>query len=527
MGGKPPGWPGARRAHSRLSSRRATKPAGMDGRPEWVLVFLEVPRPCFRSVASGSSSRLFPRSARSVLPVREHAPQEKTKKSGRAAGLKTRPNAAALCGTALRACYATAVHVVPGEIVGHRYRLDRPLGEGGMGAVWAATHTVTQKCVALKLLAGRGDDAALRRRLVREARAVCAIEHPNVVPVHDVFEIEGGAPVLVMDLLEGESLAARLERETTIPHGELVTIAIDVLSALEAAHARGIIHRDLKPANIFLARPPHANTASFEVKVLDFGIAKMPPLGQGEAALTATDAMVGTPYYMAPEQVYGEKDIDARCDLWAVGIVLYECLAGVRPTEAANLGQIFKLVTVGPFPPLEEKAPNAPAALAKLVTSCLSRSRDARPASATALREALERVLADTTMNGTELSSNPVRAKAPGKRHTWVAAAFVLGATAAAAGIAIEAPARPPSSTAKTIASSTPVTDSTSTAAAALPTLRPSDIPTAGSRESPLWHAPDAGPPSSPVKTIGRLPSAALAGGDERSAGKVVLTPPF
>jgi len=332
------------------------------------------------------------------------------------------------------------VRVKAGDIVGGRYRLERQLGEGGMGAVWEATHTVTNKAVALKLLLGRGDDPALRERLLREARAVCAVLHPNVVPVHDVFELDGGAPALVMDLLIGESLASKLAREGRLPSDEVVRVALDVLAALEAAHARGIVHRDLKPDNIFLARSPVSRLD--EVKVLDFGIAKVTTLGEADAqvaALTRTDAMVGTPYYMAPEQVYGEKDIDARSDLWSMGIVMYECLAGVRPTEGANLGQIFKLVTVGPIPPLADQAPNCPAALVKLVSWCLERARDARPPSATALREALERVRAGTTMDGAEVAARAVDvAREPARRRPWgvIVAASAVALVIAGAGVA-------------------------------------------------------------------------------------------
>ncbi len=407
-----------------------------------------------------------------------------------------------------------------------------------MGAVWAATHTVTQKAVALKFLLGRGDDPALRERLLREARAVCAVLHPNVVPVHDVFELEGGAPALVMDLLNGESLASKLQREGSLPHDEVARIAIDVLSALEAAHARGIVHRDLKPDNIFLARSPGSRTD--EVKVLDFGIAKVTTLDENDqqvAALTRTDAMVGTPFYMAPEQVYGEKDIDARSDLWSMGIVMYECLAGVRPTEGANLGQIFKLVTIGPMPPLAEKAPNSPAALVKLVMWCLERTRDGRPPNATALREALERVRAGSTMDGAEVARAvdglPSR---PARGRTWVgmaAAAAVLATIAGAGVVTVKARQSPPPPPA-------------ALAAPAPPPLEPAPalaVAAAAASQPTVVAAPIAAP--SAAATLGAATPAKLSGRakpgrgastaapvapetkDERGAGKVVVKPPF
>ena len=177
------------------------------------------------------------------------------------------------------------------------------------------------------------------------------------------------------------------------------------------------------------------------MKVLDFGIAKVTTLGEADAqaaALTRTDAMVGTPYYMAPEQVYGEKDIDARSDLWSMGIVLYECLAGVRPTEAQNLGQIFKLVTIGPIAPLSETAPTVPLALQKIVWWCLERAREARPQSARELRDALERVQAGSTMDGAEVLAHSGVAIPAARRRRWaprlagaLAIALAGGTTAA------------------------------------------------------------------------------------------------
>jgi serine/threonine-protein kinase len=160
-----------------------------------------------------------------------------------------------------------------GAVVAGRYRLDRRIGEGGMGVVWAATHLRTQKTLALKLLrAAVAGDEDTRRRLVREARAACAVQHPNVVAIHDVVELDDGSPVLVMDLLEGESLRDRLTREGVLSLPTLAAILLPVVSAVGAAHALGIVHRDLKPENVFLAREPGGRRG---VRVLDFGIAKL------------------------------------------------------------------------------------------------------------------------------------------------------------------------------------------------------------------------------------------------------------
>jgi serine/threonine-protein kinase len=187
-----------------------------------------------------------------------------------------------------------------GNVVADRYRLERFLGEGGMGAVWAARHVVTGKTVALKVLKGGSEEH--RRRFVQEARVAAAIRHPNVVDVHDVLALPDGRPVLVMDLLEGEPLSEAIERRGRYSLEELGPIMLQVLAGIGAAHAAGVVHRDLKPENVFLCGDT--------VKVLDFGIAKLTALTsaiQHTAALTQTGSVLGTPMYMAPEQVFGES----------------------------------------------------------------------------------------------------------------------------------------------------------------------------------------------------------------------------
>lgn len=271
----------------------------------------------------------------------------------------------------------------PGELVAKRYRLERPLGSGGMGAVWAATHTVTYKAVALKFLHKKNDDEAARKRVVREARAASAVKHPNVVAVHDVIEDEGGTPVLVMDLLEGESLADKLAREHTLSPKEAIEIIRPLLSALGAAHAIGVVHRDLKPDNVFLV-----GKSALDVRILDFGVAKLSgkDLATKETnRLTETGAMIGTPHYMAPEQAFGEADVDARADLWAVGAVLYEMISGKTPADGDNLGQILKVLASGKIVSLGERAPDAPRELVAIVDDLLRIEKTERPSSAEAV----------------------------------------------------------------------------------------------------------------------------------------------
>jgi serine/threonine protein kinase len=269
--------------------------------------------------------------------------------------------------------------LAPGVVVAQRYELIRLLGEGGMGVVWSALHRVTQKPVALKFLKPPASPE-LTLRFLREARAVGAVRHPNVIEIHDIFTLDDGLPAMVMDLLEGESLADRLERGGALAWEELVRIMIPVLAAVGAAHAAGVVHRDLKPDNIFLSRLGDGRT---EPIVFDFGICKLNPsesLVGNTSALTETGFMMGTPAYMAPEQVYAEADVDARADVWALGVILYECATGKRPVDGESLGQMIKIITAGPITPIEQVAPHLPAEFSALVNRMLRHDRKERPA---------------------------------------------------------------------------------------------------------------------------------------------------
>ncbi|MBX3225231.1 MAG: serine/threonine protein kinase [Labilithrix sp.] len=307
----------------------------------------------------------------------------------------------------------------PGETIADRYRLERLLGEGGMGAVWAATHLVTRKLVAIKTLKPElTKSASLVERFLREARAACAVRHPNVVQIHDVLALESGVPIMIMDFLEGESLGARLLRQRRIPLPELSKILLPVFSAVSAAHAASIVHRDLKPDNLFLVSlsgsttlPDGTRAADDEisVKVLDFGVAKITAVDESTGPLTKTGAMLGTPFYMSPEQLFGEKDVDTRSDIWALGVIIYECLTGRRPTEADNLGQITKLVTVTGIPPIVTVKPNVPADVNALVARMLTRDRTMRP-SLDEAREVFGRYATGATPHA---SLGPMRVEPP------------------------------------------------------------------------------------------------------------------
>jgi eukaryotic-like serine/threonine-protein kinase len=271
--------------------------------------------------------------------------------------------------------------LVAGALVAKRYRLDRLLGQGGMGVVWAATHTVTRRAVAVKFL--RGDPAhinpELRQRFLREARAASAVSHPNVVTISDVFELEDDTPVMVMDLLAGETLGQKLQRETKLSVAQTATILVQVVSAVGAAHALGIVHRDLKPDNIFVLEGVALGSA---VRVLDFGIAKVlepDTLSDSTGLITKTGSILGTPCYMSPEQALGESDIDHRSDIWSLGVILYECLTGVRPIQGDSIGQIVKQILVDGVKPIDELERELPPTIVRLVRDMLSRQRDERP----------------------------------------------------------------------------------------------------------------------------------------------------
>jgi eukaryotic-like serine/threonine-protein kinase len=281
-----------------------------------------------------------------------------------------------------------SIELTERAVIAGRYRLERLLGQGGMGVVWAAVHTVTGKRVALKFVRGSTQRAPeLRRRFLREARAASAVAHPNVVGVHDVFELDAQTLIMVMDLLEGETLGQRLAREEALPLGAAADILIQVVSAVGAAHAAGVVHRDLKPDNVFLVT---AGTGTPDVRVLDFGIAKL-VVAEGvlpeTANITGSGAILGTPSYMSPEQACGERDLDHRTDVWSIGAILYECLSGARPIDGENMGQVVKRLLTGVITPLSAVVPSVPADIDDLVRRMLTRNPDGRPSD---LREVFE-----------------------------------------------------------------------------------------------------------------------------------------
>ncbi len=264
--------------------------------------------------------------------------------------------------------------VRPGDRVIGKYLVERVLGEGGMGVVVAAHHETLNQKVAIKFLlpSALGDKNAIER-FVREARAAAQIQSEHVARVTDVGLLETGAPYMVMEYLEGHDLAAELESRGALPPEEAADYMLQALEALAEAHAANIIHRDLKPANIFLAQ---RRDGSRLVKVLDFGISKA--LSTGDASLTATSALMGSPLYMAPEQIRDAKSVDVRADIWSLGVILYECLSGEVPFGGDTLSGLLAQIVADPPPPLASVRPDLPESILSIVDRCLEKNRDRR-----------------------------------------------------------------------------------------------------------------------------------------------------
>jgi serine/threonine-protein kinase len=217
-----------------------------------------------------------------------------------------------------------------GAVIAGKYQLVEVLGEGGMGSVWLARNRTLDVDVALKLMRSElaEDVEGIAERMLQEARAAACIGHPAIIQVFDFGFAEHGDPFIAMELLRGESLAHALRRRSRVLPTRAAQTLLPIIDALGAAHARGIVHRDLKPENIFLARPAGHR---LQPKVLDFGIAKLEQ--RAAERLTRDGAVIGSPAYMSPEQLRGDRDVDARADVWALCVVLYQMITGRRPFE--------------------------------------------------------------------------------------------------------------------------------------------------------------------------------------------------
>jgi hypothetical protein len=258
----------------------------------------------------------------------------------------------------------------PGELFAGRYLVDAELGRGGFGAVYAARDTLLDRPVALKVLTRGARDPETLARFLQEARSAAALASEHVVSVHDIVVGDDGAPFLVMELLRGADLHDELTDHGPMPVATAVDLVLQAALGLAHAHARGIVHRDLKPRNLFLARRADGTRV---VKVLDFGMARW-----ASSELTASGAAIGTPRYMAPEQLRSSRAVDARADVWSLGVVLYELVTGAPIVDADTPLQFAAQLLVDPHVPLQVRRPTLPDGLARVVDRCLAKDPAAR-----------------------------------------------------------------------------------------------------------------------------------------------------
>ncbi|MEO8184693.1 MAG: serine/threonine-protein kinase, partial [Deltaproteobacteria bacterium] len=310
-----------------------------------------------------------------------------------------------------------------GGVIAGKYRIERVIGHGGMGVVVAARHLQLERTVAIKLIRGDwADDPLAVERLVREAKALASIQSEHVARVLDVGTLADGIPFIVMEYLEGRDLATLLERDGPLPSSDAVDFILQACEALAEAHRNGIVHRDIKPANLFVARQPGGVAC---IKVVDFGISKLINSASVES-LTQPSRIVGSLYHMAPEQMRGEA-VDARTDVWAIGVLLFELITGRKPFPGAAWPAVCARVLNESAPPLGSLGDSVPEELGAAVRRCLNRLPEDRfanvaelavalsPFGSRSARVSLERIVRLATSTGS-LSAESLSPPPPGAR---------------------------------------------------------------------------------------------------------------
>jgi serine/threonine-protein kinase len=273
--------------------------------------------------------------------------------------------------------------VTPGALVDGKYRVDRKLGEGAMATVFAATHIHLEQRVAIKVLKlNLMDHPHIVERFMREARAAVRLKNEHVVRVLDVGTLPTQQPYIALEFLDGTDLAELLKQQGKLPPPDAVDYILQLCEALAEAHAQGIVHRDIKPANCVVVE---GRDGLPMIKVLDFGIAKL-TLDDGGPRLTATQAMMGTPAYMSPEQLRGAKDVDHRGDIWSVGIMLFQMTTGNVPFYGSTFAKLLMAISREPTPQL----PMLPPGLSAAIERCLAKDREQRYPSVAELARDLE-----------------------------------------------------------------------------------------------------------------------------------------
>jgi serine/threonine-protein kinase len=317
---------------------------------------------------------------------------------------------------------APAATTLVGTVLSKRYRLTREIGRGGMGAVYAAEPVEGGgPPVAIKVLHSYFVcDEQVMTRFMDESRTAIRLAHPNILRIHECLAAEDGSPYLVMDLLEGIPLSAYTRDGGRVALAQAVPILQGMLAGIEAAHANGVVHRDLKPGNVFLAR----TGGVFTVKLLDFGIAKVMDAAGGMGTKTQTGALLGTPAYMSPEQVKSAKDVDARSDLWSIGVMFYEMLSGrvafAAPTEYARLAAVISNQPT----PIESVDPEL-AVVAPFLARALEKDRERRFQTAREMADALETIVPSAPPSVTEETPTLDTEKVPPPQSTGEGAARV------------------------------------------------------------------------------------------------------
>ncbi len=301
-----------------------------------------------------------------------------------------------------------------GNVVRGKYRILAHLGSGGMAAVYKAEHLHFHEMRALKVITQNlAEDKRFIQRFIQEAVITRRLQHPNAVRIDDMDVAEDGRPFIVMEYLDGATLGQVMAEQSPLAVARVCSISRQMAAALDAAHRLGIIHRDIKPANIVLAAVPEGE----QVKVLDFGIAKIKEahFGESKASLTETGLLIGTAAYMSPEQAMGKKgdDLDGRSDLYSLGVVMYQMLAGELPLKAdSDVGLLMAHLNVPPAP-ISDLRPDIPKGFADLVMQCLEKKREARPADAKAVVDALAALHADAPPITAPLPAKAAAAASP------------------------------------------------------------------------------------------------------------------
>jgi serine/threonine-protein kinase len=328
-----------------------------------------------------------------------------------------------------------------GDIIAGKYQIERVVGQGGMGVVFAARHLMLDHPVALKFLwSATVLSEASKQRFLREGRAALRVESDHIARVMDVGITDQGAPFVVMELLQGKDVRSVLASEGPLPWREVVRIFLQALEAVGAAHDAGVVHRDLKPANLFLVQTRQAP----RVKVLDFGISKITS-DPSSGALTTTEAMLGSPAYMAPEQMEDASRVDARADVWSAGVTMFEMMTGKPPFGGTSVAALYRSIRESKGVSVREHVPDVPRSIDAVIRRCLSVDPGERYANGRALREALEVAL------------NEGERRSRRGRSSWSRGALgIVGAAAAAVLVLLVVWSRPASPVAETPAAAPP-----------------------------------------------------------------------